>query len=557
MSFSFLLHRRARHSSRAILLALLTVGLGAQTWDGGGSNSQWSTKQNWNPNTVPANGANVIFRGTFRTTPNLDSARTVNSLTFASGAAAFNLSSTNGSTLTVGTGGLVQASTNGQAIGAALNLGSSQTWTVSGGSLMVTAPISSGYITLTKAGAGSLTLSGNNAGLQGPLAVNAGTVVAASSSALGNATYGNTVASGASLGLQGSVILTEGDLTLAGAGVGGGGALRNLSGTNTLAADLKLGADATAASDAGTLTLANAIATNGHTLTLAGAGAITTTQSLDGGFVITSGAGARTLNGPLNAGFTVNGSGAVAVNGNINAGTAAVILGGIGPITLAGAQLNAGNVSITNAGATLFSTQINAGGAFTQSGPGSTTLAGTGTNYLNSVTVTGGELVLNQTGGPAVQVTGGSAIMLANADLIFEADNQIAAFNDLTLATGATVDLGGTTQTLSDLVILGDSIVDFGSAGSTLDLDTLSFIADATLTLANWTFGSDGLHTNTNPGPAALARIVFADSAGATWNPDGSITPRPNVSEPATYGMISLGGMLTYAVWRRRGEATI
>jgi autotransporter-associated beta strand protein len=39
--------------------------------------------------------------------------------------------------------------------------------------------VSSGYITLTKAGAGSLTLSGNSAGLPGPLTVNAGTVVAA------------------------------------------------------------------------------------------------------------------------------------------------------------------------------------------------------------------------------------------------------------------------------------------------------------------------------------------------------------------------------------------
>jgi hypothetical protein len=152
-------------------------------------------------------------------------------------------------------------------------------------------------------------------------------------------------------------------------------------------------------------------------------------------------------------------------------------------------------------------------------------------------------------------VTGGGAIMVANADLTSGADNQIAAFNDLTLAAGFTLHLGGTNQTLSDLVITGDRIVDFGSTGSTLDLDTLSFIANATLTLVNWDFAIDALHTNTNPGQAALARIIFADSAGASWNTDGSITPRAPVPEPATYGMISVGGLLAYAVWRRRRAA--
>jgi hypothetical protein len=109
--------------------------------------------------------------------------------------------------------------------------------------------------------------------------------------------------------------VTEGDLILAGAGVGSSGALRNLAGANSLAADLKLGANATAASDAGTLTLANMIASNGHILTLAGARAIMIAKGLDGGFVVTSGAGARTLNSPLNAGFTVSGSGTVNLNG--------------------------------------------------------------------------------------------------------------------------------------------------------------------------------------------------------------------------------------------------
>lgn len=59
-------------------------------------------------------------------------------------------------------------------------------------------------------------------------------MVAAHSSALGNGTCGNTVASSAPLALQCGVTVTKGDLNLAGAGVGSGGALRNLAGANTL-----------------------------------------------------------------------------------------------------------------------------------------------------------------------------------------------------------------------------------------------------------------------------------------------------------------------------------
>ncbi len=527
----------------------LTPMLYAQTWDGGASNDLWSSPQNWNPNGVPASDSGVTFAGSNRTSPTLNSDRTVSSLSFASGASTFTLGNLANATLTVGSGGLNQASSNGQIISAPIKIGASQTWTLSGGDLTLSGPLSSDYATLTKAGVGTLSLSGNNSGFQGPFAVNAGTVVVSSSSALGTNTYGNSISSGASLGLSGGITLTEGDLTLAGPGVNGSGALQNITGANTLAATVSLAGNASMVSAGGTLSIANSISTAGNTVNLGGPGAINTQGINGGGFVVTSGAGSRTFNSDINAGFRVTGSGAVTANGNINAGTSSVTLEGSGQVLLAGTQVNAGNLTINRSGATSLATQVITTAAFSHVGPGTTTLGGSGTNYFNSLVISGGELVLEKTGGLAVQVTGGGPVTVTNAGLTFAADNQIASFNDITLGSGATLNLGETSQSLGDLVVSGNSIVDFGPGVSVLDLETLTILADATLTILNWDLGGDRLRSNVNPGSQQLARIIFADLGGVNWNADGSITPVP---EPATYGVVSVGGLVAFAAGRRR-----
>ncbi|HYD85192.1 MAG TPA: autotransporter-associated beta strand repeat-containing protein, partial [Opitutus sp.] len=111
------------------------------------------------------------------------------------------------------------------------------------------------YSGLVKAGTGTLVLSGDNS-YAAPTSINAGTLVLASNTALGaSGIYGHTIASGATLALQGDVSVNQAGFNLSGSGVGGNGAIRNLSGNNTLGGSLILGGATTITSDSGTLTL--------------------------------------------------------------------------------------------------------------------------------------------------------------------------------------------------------------------------------------------------------------------------------------------------------------
>jgi autotransporter-associated beta strand protein len=63
------------------------------TWDGGGTDNNWSTPDNWVGNAAPGNdgSADLVFDGSTRTTPNVDMAWSIASLTFASTAGGFTI----------------------------------------------------------------------------------------------------------------------------------------------------------------------------------------------------------------------------------------------------------------------------------------------------------------------------------------------------------------------------------------------------------------------------------------------------------------------------------
>ena len=503
----------------------ITLGTGVAwpatfIWDGGApgggsGQSNWTAagNKNWVGDTAPANDgtAGIVFAGSTRTSPNLDANWSVASLSFASGAAAFSSNSSDGYTLTIGSGGITQNASNTQTITHAITVGANQTWNTASGDLVVSGPVAFGWNTLTKTGSGTLTLSGVNSG-QGSLVVSAGTVLANNSNSLGGSNYGNTVASGATLAIQGGITLTEGDITLAGAGVSSGGALRSLSGANTVSSTLTLSAAATIASDADTLTLNGPINTSGNHLTLAGAGNIVTNQNING-------------------------------SGNLT-------LSGSGDRTITGSQLNAANIVVSGSGNVTFDTQINAsGGSFTQSGNATTTFSGSGNNYFNSVNITDGTVVLAQTGGASIHTNG--AVTISGAEVVFQTDNQITEWTNVTLGDGAVFDLGDTDQAIHNLTITGDSIIDFGTGGSTLDVNNLNFDGDYTLTIQNWNSSVDSFLATINPGSGNLPRIVFEGFGEATWS-GGTLTPGTPVPEPASFGLLALGSLTAFAAARRR-----
>ena len=119
---------------------------------------------------------------------------------------------------------------------------------------------------ISKAGQGTLLLLGTNT-YTGRTSILEGTVVAANSRALGAGGVFvdtmTTVSAGATLALQGNISMDE-HMHIFGSGVGGLGAIRNLSGSNALTATgYALRSDVTLGADAGQLTISGAIGQEG------------------------------------------------------------------------------------------------------------------------------------------------------------------------------------------------------------------------------------------------------------------------------------------------------
>ena len=135
-------------------------------------------------------------------------------------------------------------------------------------------------INISKEGLGTWVLAGAGNYL-GVTDIKAGTLIAKRSTALGtgglNGATMTWIRNGATLALRGDISADE-HIHVLGSGVGGLGAIRNLSGANALTMTIGLDGDTTIGVDAGTLTLTNAVygdgAANASNLTKVGAGVL-------------------------------------------------------------------------------------------------------------------------------------------------------------------------------------------------------------------------------------------------------------------------------------------
>ncbi len=417
------------------------------------------------------------------------------------------------------------------------------------------------YGTFVKQGTGTLTLSGNNT-YSGITSINAGALVAASDTALGSSTWGNTIASGAALHLQNNISLTEGQFSITGTGVGSTGAIRNLSGNNTLNAAIGLAGNATVGSSAGTLTVTGSIDLDTNTLTTTGAGNVGLSGSLYGsGGLTKTGTGTLTLSGSGSNSF----SGTLAINGGTVAlaktagtnaiGGGAVSIGdGVGSAGSAVLRLDASNQIANHSGVVT----INADGVlqlnnFSES---INTLAGTGLIDLS----TSGYLGVGVNSGSSTfsgDITGsGTFAKLGSGTLTLTDDIDFSGTFEL---GGGTLSLSSLTLSAGTLLVSANSIIDFGGAASILDFDNLTIAAGVTLTIQNWTNATDfffaqnwtGAAFNTG-GSNPMNQVVFSGfSANDTkWQSyDRQVTPVP---EPSTYGALLVGGLAAVAALRRR-----
>ena len=182
----------------------------SRTWDGGGANNTWIADANWSIDVRPLNNAtaDVIFAGTTRLAPSVDTAWNVRSITFDNTAGAFTI--TGPQAITVGTGGIVNNDADLQTITAALTLAGSETFTAAAGALTVNS-VNIGTNTLTIAGTAATHL-GSTTGAGTITKIDAGTL-----------TITGTLGAGETLNANGSNTIFKVSETLAALNIGPGG----------------------------------------------------------------------------------------------------------------------------------------------------------------------------------------------------------------------------------------------------------------------------------------------------------------------------------------------
>ncbi|SKB04229.1 PEP-CTERM protein-sorting domain-containing protein [Prosthecobacter debontii] len=182
------------------------------------------------------------------------------------------------------------------------------------GSLQINSVIAnngSGAVSLNINGTGKTILTAANT-FTGTVVIHSGALEIQNNTALGTTAGGTKVMAGGSLNLPGNITLAE-TIQVNGHGVNLDGAIRNLSGTNTITPTVRMQSSTRIASDSGTLILAGGLAAQ-----------ISAT------------------------GLTFSGAGNIEVRGNITAASGLLTKEGSGTVTLFGSSTASGNTTITN-----------------------------------------------------------------------------------------------------------------------------------------------------------------------------------------------------------------
>lgn len=448
------------------------------------------------------------------------------SVTIASGATLRFNGGANQTNETIGSLAGAGTLNNQQATALTLTTGGNNASTTFSGSLTDTG----GDLTLVKTGTGTLTLSGNNSH-DGQTNINAGTLVAASNTALGSTAGNTTVALDATLGLQGNVTITGEQLDLAAKANPNIASVANLGGTNTFTGSVSLtggtaGDDVKLDAAAGSqLTFSGVIseATNRKDVAKTGSGTVvfsgnntyTGETSVAAGTLVVghnnalgAATGAATDDTFVQIGATLGFDHATGVT--IGSGEAITVyttaapanpslknIGGAntvqGDLTLTGGvntgallNANAGNLTLT--GALVSSTPSN-NNFLTKTGAGTLTLAGTTANtFQGPFNVNDGTVILNKTSGLTATGTGalniGDGVGAANSAIVqLGANHQINNGSAVAIATDGRLELQAHSDAIGALTMSGGSVTAIGAGTLTLG-GTMTFNGIGTNTAA-------------------------------------------------------------------------
>ncbi|MEO7934381.1 MAG: autotransporter-associated beta strand repeat-containing protein [Chthoniobacterales bacterium] len=474
------------------------VSLPPGTWIGIGADGNWQTAANWT--TLPVAGNTLTFAGGRLASGNNFAANTsFGGLAFSSGAPAFTLS---GNAITLG-GDISNNSPNTQSINLplALSSGAHSVTTNANGGVSIGGVIS-GNGSLTKAGAGTLTLPAVNT-YGGGTIVNAGTLVLAKGGGAGAIRGTVTVNSGATL----KTTVTDAVGYNAGSQV----------------AQLNLTGGTFDNSGNGNEGFRTNVALTGGTMTSTGGGSFLFTV---GGYGIASLASSATST--ISSGLLLQNSvdlpidvadGAAATDlliSGVVAGTgSAITKTGAGTLTLSGANTLTGNLTI-NGGTLATGLALGNPGTNTSQSSG---LGDIGTSVSRTLTVNNGG-TLSLTGGNVLG-TGGSTNTLATTTLVV---NQGGVFQSGLNGSGT-----GWWNKLGPVILNGGTI-HVGSGANTTSFQGLALLGTVTVggstasvidTFASSNNASNGIHLGQNS--TASQSIVF-NVADVTGNSAADLT---------------------------------
>ncbi len=324
------------------------VAVQYKEWDGS-SNNRWSVNNNWTSPGEPTTTQVALFGDLGVGRPNVDfnQTDTIAGIRFDTDATVnYNITSGNRDLTLAGAVPFIQQFSDfDQRIAMDdLLLGNNTVVDITGdGDLTINADIrnSGGSRSLIRDGVGSgkLILDGNDNNYSGGLFVNKGIVQAQHSTSLGTGTA--NVADGATLEFSGSFGTINENINVTGSGVGGFGALRNVSGNSTLSATITATGDTKITADAGaTSNYTGNITGSNVDLTLGGAGALNIDRITTGTGGVTVEAGTTTFqSGDANTytGLTEVTGGLLSLNKNDNVvaiGTGGAALSGSGTLRL-------------------------------------------------------------------------------------------------------------------------------------------------------------------------------------------------------------------------------
>jgi autotransporter-associated beta strand protein len=503
------------------------------TWDGGASDGNWASSANWVSFTPGGNDLNFAGTNRLTTTNNLGGSTNTNAtITFATNAGAFIF---NGASTSLNGAGfanqtvLLNRSTNIQTVNIGLNF-------VGNGHRIDTASnsiILNGFLAgtnIVKLGASTLFLNGTNT-FTGILTHRAGVIRVANNNGLGTTAGGTVISNGAALELTtnsagGNLSIGNEALTINGAGISSGGALRNISGNNTYQGTITNLTASRINSDADLLTLSGAINANGLALTFGGVGNIAVSGVItnSASTLTKDGVGTLTLSASNNySGATTIGAGVLRAASSNALGTVA---GGVTVSNNAALELS-GSISIGAEALSIAGPGISAGGAL-RNVSGDNTYGGlitlTNAARINS---DAGTLTLTNTGtitGPTFGLTLGGAGNIVLNSVIGTTSGT------LTKDGAGTVTLGNAANTYGGVTTIG---------GGVLRVGTLAAAG------ANSSIGTNGTVIITNGGVLDYTGATTTNSRGINLASDnGGIGVSSNAAALTISGVISNSGSL-------------